>query len=453
MKTYKHLYDYFISDENIRQSAHNATMGKLKHAFLQDIKEHTEDYIPSIRSWGSAFYNSYHKPIEIYDGITRKKRTIVVPSDKEQVVHHMIVNTLKPVFLRGMYEHAYGSVPGRGTEKCAEYIRRAIEHHPKDCKYCLKTDIHHYFDSIDRTILKRKLAEKITDRQFLDVVYAVIEYDKLGEILHEAKKHGVKELFSASTNHPTKGWFPLQQMIAEGRRTEAAKFISHLDTAWEVKAKMIDILISKRTGIPLGFYTSQWLSQFYLQDFDHYIKETLGAEYYWRYVDDQVLFGRSKRQLHKIREAMKTYLNNELHLELKDNWQVFRFDYIAKDGKHHGRDLDFLGYRFFCDRTILRKTIMLKCSRKAARIYKKQDFTAYDARQMLSYLGRIDHSDTYGMYLERVKPLVSIKKCKRKVSAYDKARKRGTCTQREATTSRKPQTPPPQRSTATTAPA
>lgn len=43
-----------------------------------------------------------------------------------------------------------------------------------------------------------------------------------------------------------------------------------------------------------------------------------------------------------------------------------------------------------------------------------------DARQMLSYLGWIDCTDTYLMYRKWIKPCVSFQQLKRKVSRYDK---------------------------------
>ena len=79
-----------------------------------------------------------------------------------------------------------------------------------------------------------------------------------------------------------------------------------------------------------------------------------------------------------------------------------------------------MGFRFFCDRTIMRKSIMLKCTRKAKRISKKDRVNIRDARQMVSYLGWLDHTDTYNMYLERVKPYVNYKKLKKRISADDK---------------------------------
>ena len=57
-------------------------------------------------------------------------------------------------------------------------------------------------------------------------------------------------------------------------------------------------------GISLGFYTSQWLSNWYLQGLDYYIKERLGAVHYMCYMDDMVIFGSNKKVLHRTRQAI-----------------------------------------------------------------------------------------------------------------------------------------------------
>ena len=88
-----------------------------------------------------------------------------------------------------------------------------------------------------------------------------------------------------------------------------------------------------------------------------------------RYMDDMVIFGSNKKVLHRTRQAISDYLENELGLSLKDNWQVFRFSYE----NDKGRDLDFMGFRFFRNRTILRKTIMYKATRKARKLSRKRE--------------------------------------------------------------------------------
>ena len=190
----------------------------------------------------------------------------------------------------------------------------------------------------------------------------------------------------------------------------------HDERMLKVLFEIIDVIPQ---GLPLGFYLSQWLSNWYLEGLDHYIKEKLGAVYYRRYIDDMVIFGSNKRKLHQIRREIERYLNNELGLRLKDNWQVFRFAY-NKNGRQYGRDLDFMGFRFFRYKTILRRSIMLKCTRKAKRISKKEHPTVYDARQVMSYNGYLKHTDTHRMFLMRIRPFIDFKELKNIISAYDR---------------------------------
>lgn len=351
MKSYNNLWEFFVSDENIAKSIHKASLGKKKRKRIRKYLR-DPDFPKQIKEYANNFHNYKHIPHEIYDGISRKKRTIIVPHFDEQVIHHMIVNTLMPMFTKGMYEYSYGSIPFRGGHKGAKTIWKWIQRGDRNMKYCLKMDIRKYFDSIPHDILLAKLRKKIRDKRFM----AVLE-----EVINVTEK-----------------------------------------------------------GIPLGFYLSQWLANWYLQDLDHYIKEHLKAKYYIRYMDDMVIWGGNKRELHRMRETIARYLEDELGLHMKDNWQVFQFHFIKKNNKEVGRFLDFMGFRFYRNRITLRKSIMLKATRKASRIYKRKKLTIHDARCVLSYLGWINATNTYQMYLAWVKPYVNIQKCKRIVARHDK---------------------------------
>jgi retron-type reverse transcriptase len=114
MRTYRNLYAEFISDDNIKLAIQNFSKGKKRRNKVRKILADLDTYIPKIREYAINFTPFEHKPKEIYDGISRKKRKIVIPTVMESIVHHMIVNVLKPMFNKGMYEHSYGSVPKRG---------------------------------------------------------------------------------------------------------------------------------------------------------------------------------------------------------------------------------------------------------------------------------------------------------------------------------------------------
>lgn len=178
------------------------------------------------------------------------------------------------------------------------------------------------------------------------------------------------------------------------------------------------IIDNHEVGLPLGYYTSQWLANFYLKKFDHYVKEELGADNYIRYMDDMNIFDTDKKKLHWMRQKISEYLENVLHLELKDNWQVFPLANDSKD--RHGRPLDFMGFKFYRNVTTLRKSILYRARRRSNRIAKKSKVTWYDAVSMISYMGWITHTATYDYYVKYIKPNVVMKVLKLKVSRHSR---------------------------------
>lgn len=347
MKTYKNLYEICISESNRREAIRAAKHSKRIRQIIKERHLSDDALLDISYEWIVNFQNPHHTPIKIQDGITHKQRSIIVPTLEELVVQHCVVNALKPLFTKGMYEHSYASLPKRGAHKGKKVIEKWLRCDAQNTKYVLKMDIHHFFDSIPHSVLKAKLAKYVKDELMLDLLY-----------------------------------------------------------------KIIDVTDS---GIPLGFYTSQWFSNWYLQELDHYIKEHLSAAHYVRYMDDMVIFGRNKKTLHRMRAEISRYLEDNLGLALKANWQVFLFDWNGK-----GRDLDFMGFRFYRDRIVLRKSIMYKATRKANKISKKSKVTAYDVRQMMSYLGWINCTDVYHMYELWIKPYVNFQRMKRYISKCDK---------------------------------
>lgn len=181
---------------------------------------------------------------------------------------------------------------------------------------------------------------------------------------------------------------------------------------------LIDAIIDHGgQGLPIGFYTSQWFSNFYLEAFDHYIKEQLHIKYYVRYVDDMELLDTNKRKLHKARLAIGQFFDEQNYgLKIKDNWQVFRFSEKAN------RPIDFVGFRFYKDKTLLRKHIFYRLNRNIRRIAKTNHATPKQARSTLSLLGWLTHINGKGFYLKHIKPVISKSTLKHIVSQDDKRR-------------------------------
>lgn len=111
---------------------------------------------------------------------------------------------------------------------------------------------------------------------------------------------------------------------------------------------LLDEIIDSTTGLPIGNYLSQYLANFYLSYFDHWIKEEKKVKYYFRYADDIVILSTNKPYLHQLLSDIRDYLAKELKLKVKNNYQVFPVDV---------RGIDFVGYVFRHTHTLLRKSI------------------------------------------------------------------------------------------------
>lgn len=95
-----------------------------------------------------------------------------------------------------------------------------------------------------------------------------------------------------------------------------------------------DIIDNDTEGLSIGNMTSQILAIFYLNDFDHYVKEELKIKYYLRYQDDFVLFHESKKYLNECLVKIKAFLENE-KLTLNKKTRIYNsncnFIFLGRD--------------------------------------------------------------------------------------------------------------------------
>lgn len=140
---------------------------------------------------------------------------------------------------------------------------------------------------------------------------------------------------------------------------------------------LLDEIIGSAPGVPIGNYLSQYLANFYLTGFDHWLKEEKGVKRYLRYADDIVILHSSKAYLHHLLADIRQFLRDNLKLELKANYQIFPVE---------DRGIDFVGYVFFHDYVLLRKSI----KKNFARMMKRRRKPA----SVASYKGWTDHCNS-----------------------------------------------------------
>jgi len=132
---------------------------------------------------------------------------------------------------------------------------------------------------------------------------------------------------------------------------------------------LLDEIIDSADGLPIGNYLSQYLANFYLTYFDHWIKEDLSIKYYFRYADDVVILSSNKTHLHQTLSEIKPYLKDNLKLQVKDNYQVFPVE---------KRGIDFVGYVFYHTHTMLRKSIKKRFAKAVSKSKNQATIAAYN---------------------------------------------------------------------------
>lgn len=157
---------------------------------------------------------------------------------------------------------------------------------------------------------------------------------------------------------------------------------------------------SHEKGLPIGSYMSQYFANLYLSDFDHFCKEKLHLSYYVRYMDDVVCLAPSKEDLHRVKRIMDGWLAEHLNLRIKSNWQVFPVD---------SRGIDFLGFRFFHARTLLRRKLTMRMRQAMAKVAKRirnnLRLRIIDTARYISYMGWIIQSKSKGFFAKYFLPV------------------------------------------------
>ena len=144
----------------------------------------------------------------------------------------------------------------------------------------------------------------------------------------------------------------------------------------------------KGKGISLGLNSSQWLSNFHLQEFDYYVKQVLKVQCYIRYVDNIWIFENNIRKVHYYYKMIRKFLWEKLKLQLKGNYQILNID--------KGDEIDCVGYRVTRQFTRLNKDSLYKI----ARLYwRMKDHSKRRARTIISLYGWLKRSTNYVRYL------------------------------------------------------
>lgn len=214
------------------------------------------------------------------------KREIFAANFRDRVVHHFVMAKLMPIFENQFIFDSYSCREGKGNlfgiHRLQKFVRSCSHNYTADA-YILKLDIQGFFMNINKPLLCQKILDLI-DRKY-----------------HKQDAARLKWLVRIIVlNDPT-----LDCRI-KGRRSD-----------WDgLPANKSLFRTPKDCGLPIGNLTSQVFANYYLNDFDHFMKETLRLKFYGRYVDDFFIVHSDKNYLKGLIPVINLYLQQTLGARL-----------------------------------------------------------------------------------------------------------------------------------------
>jgi len=210
---------------------------------------------------------------------TPKIREIWASKFRDRIVHHVIYNRLAPRFYPSFIRNSFACIPGRGTLDGSNRLwagMRSITRNWKEKAYFLQGDVRNFFVSINKDVLFGLLTPRIHEPWLLDLTRQVLFNDPRKDCLCKSSQ----EAFARVPRHKS---------------------------LWNT---------SSSCGLPIGNLTSQFFANIYLNELDRFVKHTLKAKYYYRYVDDIVILDASARLLNEYFLRISEFCIKELALEL-----------------------------------------------------------------------------------------------------------------------------------------
>ena len=204
--------------------------------------------------------------------VTRPKaREVWAAAFRDRVVHHLLYNHVAPRFYASFIADSCACIPGRGTlyaaKRLESKIRSASQNWSKPIFY-LKCDLANFFVAIDKEVLRKQLAAKITEPWWLALAEQILMHDPREDYEVRSPAH----LFNRVPQH--------KRLTAQP---------AHL-------------------GLPIGNLSSQFFANVYLDALDQFAKHRLGAKHYVRYVDDFVFLHESPQQLNAWLAEVEAFL-------------------------------------------------------------------------------------------------------------------------------------------------
>ena len=170
MKTYKHLWEQFISKENFELAVKKAVKSKKNKRQTKFFLQNKDALLEKLRDdlIHDRFKTSKYRVFNVFE--PKKREIYELPLYPDHIVHHALINVLGPIWQKRFIKDSYACIPGRGIHSAAQQAMLFV----KKYKYVLQCDVRKFYPSIDHNIMMDIVTKKIHDRKILRLLRKIV---------------------------------------------------------------------------------------------------------------------------------------------------------------------------------------------------------------------------------------------------------------------------------------
>ena len=177
MKRLNNIYEETYKFENLEEAHKNAKKDKGFYSEVQMVDSKRNYYLLQIHNMlQNHTYEISEKDYtnKIIHDRTKDRKLWKLKYYPHRIIQWAIMLQIGPTIDSVFTNFTCASLPRRGIHRAYILLKRYLKNE-EDTKYCLKIDIRHFYENVDKEILKKLLRKKFKDKELLWLLDLIID--------------------------------------------------------------------------------------------------------------------------------------------------------------------------------------------------------------------------------------------------------------------------------------